>query len=143
MLLGLDTTEGFGELQVRDRDSEPTHDDVAPTACSVVGRIQEGISDGRLGRSSESPSPVVEMVVLSFSSKPIAATTTTFSVGLKLSTNPLKNWNEPAKEAKRFRDCPVPVLRHRLLQPLLVRNDLFLRNDSSAHAVCPPLFPCM
>lgn len=62
--------------------------------------------------SSESPPPVeeglkreegAEKVVLSFSAKPITATTTTSSVGLKLSTNPLKAGTNPLKRPNVFK----------------------------------------
>lgn len=63
--------------------------------------------------SSESPPPVVEglkreagaeKVVLSFSSKPITATTTTApSVGLKLNANPLKVGPNPLKRPNIFK----------------------------------------
>ena len=70
--------------------------------------------------SSESPPPVdeglkregdAEKVVLSFSAKPVTATTTTPSVGLKLGTNPLKTGTNPLKRPNVFKTAgsnPTP-----------------------------------
>ena len=70
--------------------------------------------------SSESSPPVeeglkregdAEKVVLSFSAKPIAATMTTSSVGLKLGTNPLKIGTNPLKRPNVFKTAgsnPAP-----------------------------------
>jgi DNA/RNA-binding protein KIN17 len=61
---------------------------------------------------SESPPPVeeglkrdegAEKVVLSFSAKPVASTTTASSGGLKLNTNPLKVGTNPLKRPNVFK----------------------------------------
>jgi len=74
-----------------------------------AGEEEEGASGSG---SSESPPPVeeglkreegTEKVVLSFSAKPVIATTITPSVGLKLNANPLKAGTNPLKRPNVFK----------------------------------------